>query len=166
MRGNMAASAVKGLPSLYRTTQDRHLFALISRPTILCTGGRSQRSCTNQWNLERHLVRYRTSRLPRGNRRGGSGPRHPTRPSNAHPRVKSFRLIFANCGSSGCGTVFELSPPSTAGEPWTETTLHEFNGSDGAKPLSSLIPGTGGSLLGATAGGGMFDDGTVFRIVP
>ena len=28
-------------------------------------------------------------------------------------------------------------------EPWTETTLHEFNGPDGAKPLSSLIPWKG-----------------------
>jgi uncharacterized repeat protein (TIGR03803 family) len=72
----------------------------------------------------------------------------------------------ADCGTTGCGTVFELSPPAAAGAQWTETTLHEFDGPDGAKPLSSLIPWTGGALLGATAGGGKFDDGTVFRIAP
>ena len=72
----------------------------------------------------------------------------------------------ADCGTTGCGTVFELSPPGTAGGPWIETTLHEFSGPDGAKPLSSLISGKDGTLLGATAGGGLFDDGTIFRIVP
>jgi uncharacterized repeat protein (TIGR03803 family) len=71
----------------------------------------------------------------------------------------------ADCGTAGCGTVFEASPPGTAAGPWVETTLHEFSGPDGAKPLSALICGKDGSLLGATAGGGMFDDRTVFRIL-
>jgi uncharacterized repeat protein (TIGR03803 family) len=71
----------------------------------------------------------------------------------------------ADCGTTGCGTVFELSPPGTAGGPWIETTLHEFSGADGAKPLSPLLLGKDGWLVGATAGGGAFDDGTVFRIV-
>lgn len=55
-----------------------------------------------------------------------------------------------SCGyfgtDNGCGTVFKLIPPSTAGVPWTEETLHAFTGgTDGinygsATPL--LIDGT------------------------
>jgi uncharacterized repeat protein (TIGR03803 family) len=42
----------------------------------------------------------------------------------------------ANGGTSGFGTVFEVSPPGTA---WTETVLYSFAGSnDGAYPYSDL----------------------------
>jgi uncharacterized repeat protein (TIGR03803 family) len=38
-----------------------------------------------------------------------------------------------NGGPSDKGTVFKLTPPSTAGYPWTETVLYSFTGgSDGA----------------------------------
>src|SRR5579871_4167998 len=35
----------------------------------------------------------------------------------------------------GCGTVFELTPPSTPGGAWTETVLYRFTGdTDGGNP--------------------------------
>jgi uncharacterized repeat protein (TIGR03803 family) len=30
-------------------------------------------------------------------------------------------------GGNGCGIVYELSPPTTAGEAWTDTVLHKFD---------------------------------------
>jgi uncharacterized repeat protein (TIGR03803 family) len=47
--------------------------------------------------------------------------------------------------------------------------LHSFpnqNGVDGTTPLASLVVGPGGNLYGTTAGGGAFDQGTVFELRP
>lgn len=79
----------------------------------------------------------------------------------------------------GCGTVFELSPPSDSGGSWTETVLHNFcidgfkgGCKDGAEPASQLTP-RGGKLYGTTTTGGTggFLDGccqggTVFELSP
>jgi uncharacterized repeat protein (TIGR03803 family) len=76
-----------------------------------------------------------------------------------------------NCqfGSSGCGTVFELSPPSNSGTTWTETTLYSFqNGSDGELPQTGLILDAKGNLYGTTYLGGNKSCacGTVFELTP
>lgn len=46
-------------------------------------------------------------------------------------------------GFNGAGTVFELSPPKTAGGAWTESTLYNFcsasNHTDGAYPVANLL---------------------------
>ena len=77
----------------------------------------------------------------------------------------------ANCsyyGASGCGTVFELTPPALPGEPWTETILHSFTGQngDGAVPMAGLTLSVQGVLYGATSAGGSAGLGTVFSIKP
>lgn len=65
------------------------------------------------------------------------------------------------------GTVFKLTPPGAQGGAWTETTLHQFGGSnDGLSPLAGVIFGKGGALFGTTSGGGVSGKGTVFRVVP
>ena len=70
-------------------------------------------------------------------------------------------------GASGAGTVFELARPATAGEPWTETVLHDFgSGTDGTAPQSSLIFDAAGNLYGTTRSGGAFGGGTVFELTP
>jgi uncharacterized repeat protein (TIGR03803 family) len=59
-------------------------------------------------------------------------------------------------GTSGAGTVFELDPPATPGDAWTETTLYSFSGaSDGTNPQSGAIADKEGRLLG-TAGSVIF----------
>jgi hypothetical protein len=41
----------------------------------------------------------------------------------------------ASGGASGNGAVSSLTPPTSAGGPWTETVLHSFgSGSDGSRP--------------------------------
>jgi uncharacterized repeat protein (TIGR03803 family) len=72
------------------------------------------------------------------------------------------------------GTVFQLSPPTTPGGSWTETTIYGFRGrSDGLGPQSGLIIDEAGALYGTTNGGGNLrcnqaggGCGVVFRLVP
>lgn len=70
------------------------------------------------------------------------------------------------CGSQliGCGTVFELSPNGSGG--WTETTVYQFQGQDGAIPLAGLIPDSLGNFYGTTFAGGTLGDGNVFELSP
>jgi uncharacterized repeat protein (TIGR03803 family) len=77
-----------------------------------------------------------------------------------------------NC-TSGCGTVFELSPPSQQNGKWTETVLYGFQGgSDGATPMAPLVVDKSGNLYGTTSVGGgdcnnpdFVSCGTVFELV-
>ena len=65
-----------------------------------------------------------------------------------------------NCGSSGCGTVFKITPSGAL------TTLQSFHSSDGASPQAGLLQATDGNLYGTTSEGGVDFDGTVFKITP
>jgi uncharacterized repeat protein (TIGR03803 family) len=56
---------------------------------------------------------------------------------------------------SGCGTIFELSPPSVTGGAWTETTVYSFTGgTDGANPEWSVLFDKQGNLYAAARDGG------------
>jgi uncharacterized repeat protein (TIGR03803 family) len=64
-------------------------------------------------------------------------------------------IAGAACPASGCGTIFELSPPASAGAGWTVAILHRFSGTDDGWNPSSLIRGSAaGALVGTTAYGG------------
>jgi hypothetical protein len=77
---------------------------------------------------------------------------------------------------TGCGVVFELSPPSGGTGPWTETVLYTFTGgSDGAYPQAGLIFDSNGNLYGSTSNGGNMSGtichglggcGVVFQLSP
>jgi uncharacterized repeat protein (TIGR03803 family) len=78
-----------------------------------------------------------------------------------------------NC-TSGCGTVFELSPPAAPGGVWAKTTLYSFQGSpsDGEAPQGGLAIDQAGNLYGAAGGGnatcnfGNSRCGVVFELIP
>ncbi len=59
-------------------------------------------------------------------------------------------------GRTGCGTVFALTPPGTAGWAWTETVIYSFSGGtgDGALPRAGVTIGSDGTLYGTTEYGG------------
>jgi len=65
--------------------------------------------------------------------------------------------------TSGCGTVFSLTPPAAAGA-WTETVLHAFEGSAGANPFASLTARPAGGFYGTTVNGGASGFGEVFYL--
>ena len=72
----------------------------------------------------------------------------------------------------GCGTVFQLTPPSMPGSVWTETVIHRFQGgtNDGASPEDALIADRAGNLYGTTSAGGIQSCsggcGIVFKLQP
>jgi uncharacterized repeat protein (TIGR03803 family) len=67
--------------------------------------------------------------------------------------------------SGGCGTVFQLRPPSLPGGAWTETVLHRFkgvpsgNGNGDAASPDGLTIDQDGSLIGVAYGGGHCNTG-------
>jgi hypothetical protein len=62
------------------------------------------------------------------------------------------------CGAMGCGTAFELKPPTRKDGVWTENVLHRFNPSTGeAYPAAGMTFDGQGRLYGTTLG-------TVFRL--
>jgi uncharacterized repeat protein (TIGR03803 family) len=71
-----------------------------------------------------------------------------------------------NCSQEGCGTVFSLSPPTTASGAWVEAVLSRFPGrGDDGQPLGLAI-GKEGMLYGTTYFGGAAGDGSVFSLRP
>jgi uncharacterized repeat protein (TIGR03803 family) len=71
-------------------------------------------------------------------------------------------------GVNDTGTVFSLTPPSTAGGAWKEAVLYNFT-YDGAKlPLGGLAINSAGHLFGTASTGGSAQDeaGAVFRLTP
>jgi len=71
----------------------------------------------------------------------------------------------AGGGTSGNGTVFELSP-ATAGGPWSFATLFSFDRRDGSLPVSPLTLSKAGDLYGTTYGGGKHGFGIIFSLTP
>jgi uncharacterized repeat protein (TIGR03803 family) len=75
-----------------------------------------------------------------------------------------------NGGAHGRGTVFKLTPG--ANNAWTETTLHSFDGKNGAFPGANLTFDTSGNLYGTTYSGGNVKNcspngcGVVFKLIP
>jgi hypothetical protein len=68
------------------------------------------------------------------------------------------------CGSIGCGTAFELKPPTTKGGAWTEKVLYRFNGSDAANPAAGVVFGGDGNFYGPAFGGGNGGAGAIFEL--
>jgi uncharacterized repeat protein (TIGR03803 family) len=71
------------------------------------------------------------------------------------------------CYEDGCGTVYELTPPTQQGGSWTETVLYAFEGSsDGGEPQCTLVIDDSGNLYGTSGVGGATGHGTVFELSP
>jgi uncharacterized repeat protein (TIGR03803 family) len=79
-------------------------------------------------------------------------------------------------GTTGCGTVFKLSPPASGTGLWTKTILYKFTGgADGGLPLAALLADPSGSGVlygtGSTGGSktcsfGSYNCGVVFALAP
>jgi len=65
-----------------------------------------------------------------------------------------------NGGANLLGTVFKVTSGGVL------STIHDFDGSDGASPHGTLLLNTDGNFYGTTLGGGADQAGTVFKITP
>src|SRR5258708_2071366 len=67
---------------------------------------------------------------------------------------------------TGCGTAYELSPPTISGGVWDETVLYTFTGSaDGELPESTVVFDKAGALYGS-ANVGALGQGLIYRLSP
>jgi uncharacterized repeat protein (TIGR03803 family) len=67
-------------------------------------------------------------------------------------------------GMNNGGAVYELT---RSGNAWTETTVHDFYGSnEGVFPVAGLLVEKSGKLIGATVSGGTRKGGTVYSLTP
>ena len=57
--------------------------------------------------------------------------------------------------------VYELT---SSGGNWTESTLHSFNGSDGANPYGGVALDSAGNIYGTTRNGGSLNLGALFQL--
>lgn len=76
-------------------------------------------------------------------------------------------LSCAVGNGGGCGTVFELSPPTEPDGNWSESVLYAFEGgNDGYSPLVAPLL-LNGNLYGTTDdGGGKNGDGIAYKVTP
>jgi uncharacterized repeat protein (TIGR03803 family) len=71
----------------------------------------------------------------------------------------------SQCGGSGCGLVFQLTPNSSGG--WTENVLHRFcDFCGGMNPFGGVVFDQVGNLYGTTVSGGKGHEGVVFQLTP
>lgn len=68
-----------------------------------------------------------------------------------------------NC-AQGCGTIFQLDPPATAGAAWTETVIHFFKFGQGGGGSSTPVFDGLGDLYGTTESGGLKSQGVAYRL--
>jgi uncharacterized repeat protein (TIGR03803 family) len=72
-----------------------------------------------------------------------------------------YGTTYGGGANGGYGTVFKITPTGTL------TTLHRFNGTDGATPYARLVQDTDGDFYGTTFfGGSNGNSGTIFKITP
>jgi uncharacterized repeat protein (TIGR03803 family) len=74
-----------------------------------------------------------------------------------------YGTTFAGGSTScdgGCGVVFKIDSSGV------ETTLHQFNGSDGENPYAGVILDSAGNLYGTTTVGGRQRYGDVYKLDP
>jgi len=66
-------------------------------------------------------------------------------------------------GVTTAANVYKLTPPAVSGDPWTETVLVTFNGSNGSAPVAGVLQYKG-ALYGTTSTGGPNGFGTVYKV--
>jgi uncharacterized repeat protein (TIGR03803 family) len=83
------------------------------------------------------------------------------------PAQPGFYGVTTSGGANGRGTVFQLTPPDTGGDEWSETILYSFAGSgDAAFPSGGLVMDEAGNLYGTALQGGSNNLGAVYQLSP
>jgi len=97
----------------------------------------------------------------------GDDGKNPVGSLVADPSGHLFGVTQFGGNYNTAGTVFELSPPSSADGNWSESVLWNFgNGTDGEDPFAGLVMDQNGNLYGTTQIGGPSFFGIVFELTP
>lgn len=80
------------------------------------------------------------------------------------PNPRCRQAHRRNWWLSACGMLLLWAASAIALSAQTFTTLHSFDGTDGAAPSGTLMQATDGNLYGTAAVGGGKGDGTVYKI--
>lgn len=73
-------------------------------------------------------------------------------------------IACSDSAPTGCGTVFQLSPPATASGTWTESVIFRFDPSFAGGPAAGLILDSQGNLYGTAVNDGPFGEGTAYKL--
>ena len=75
--------------------------------------------------------------------------------------------LYGGTAYDAAGVAYELTPDAQRAH-WKSRTIHTFafNHQNGGAPWAAPILDTSGNLYGTTLGGGSFDHGTVYELVP
>ena len=68
-------------------------------------------------------------------------------------------------GASSAGTIFQLTPPTAPGGPWTESVIYTFGGGDDGAGPGPVTLGANGVLYGESGGGAALY-GTAYQLSP
>ncbi len=77
---------------------------------------------------------------------------------------RSGKLYGTATPSETSSNVFELSPPTQRGNPWTESVIYNLTSTQAYSGIFSLVSDGKGRLYGTTAGGGRYQSGSVFAL--
>jgi uncharacterized repeat protein (TIGR03803 family) len=82
------------------------------------------------------------------------------------PNGVLYGTTTAGGAGSSSGAIYEMVPPSSPGQAWTEVILYSFpqSGAEGEGP-NAVTLGPDGNLYGTTEEGGAHNQGTVFQLV-
>ncbi len=67
---------------------------------------------------------------------------------------------------TGTGIVFKLAKPAPGRTDWIETIIYSFRAEDGINPKSPVVADASGAVYGSTSAGGLFGNGTIFKLTP
>lgn len=75
-------------------------------------------------------------------------------------------IACSDSAPTGCGTVFQLTPPSSSGGAWTETLIYKFDPSFAGGPSGALLLDSKGNLYGTAVNDGVYGEGTAYKLAP
>ena len=81
-------------------------------------------------------------------------------------RISNRRVGAASAALALAVVLLSAVTTTQVAQAQTFTTLHSFDGTDGANPEAALVQATNGTFYGTTYRGGAYDLGTVFKITP
>jgi len=99
--------------------------------------------------------------------RDGNGPEGTLifdKTGNLYGTTYAGGVACSDSAPDGCGTVFQLSPPTALSGTWTESVIYRFDPSFNGAPSAGLILDSHGNLYGTAVNDGKYGEGTAYKL--